>query len=51
MHNQALIQISQAVKDEVKRVADIFDENYNCQNVDGGYILLAENIDDVKELI
>ena len=25
MHNQALIQISQAVKDEIKRVADIFD--------------------------
>lgn len=45
------IHISQAVRDEIKRVANIFDENYNCNNIDGGYILLAENIDDVLEII
>lgn len=45
------IQISQAVKIEIERVADIFDVNYNCYNVDGGYILLAENLDDVLEII
>lgn len=35
---------------EIKRVADILDENYNSQGVDGGYILVAENIADIENI-
>ena len=32
---------------EVKRVADILDTHYNSQGIDGGYILIAEDIADL----
>lgn len=32
---------------EATRVAEILDDNYNSQGVDGGYILIAEDIADL----
>lgn len=39
------------VFNEAKRVVTILDENYNNYNVDGGYVLIAENADDLKRII
>lgn len=33
---------------EVKRVAEILDTYYNSQGIDGGYILIAEDIADLN---
>ena len=39
------------VFNEAKRVVTILDENYNNYNIDGGYVLIAENADDLKRII
>jgi len=39
------------VFNEAKRVVTILDENYNDFNIDGGYVLIAENADDLQKII
>lgn len=36
------------VIDEVKRVTKILDTHYNSQDIDGGYVLIAEEEADLK---
>ena len=36
---------------EAERVISILDENYNNNNVDGGYVLIAESVDDLETII
>ena len=36
---------------EAERVTSILDENYNNNNVDGGYVLIAESVDDLETII
>lgn len=36
---------------EAERVTSILDENYNNNNVDGGYVLIAESADDLETII
>lgn len=39
------------VFNEAKRVVTILDENYNNFDIDGGYVLIAENADDLQKII
>lgn len=40
-------KLPQSVVSEAERVADILDTNYNSQGINGGYILIAEDIADL----
>lgn len=40
-------KLPQRVIAETERVSTILDENYNLQGIDGGYILIAEDIADL----
>lgn len=43
-------RFSNAVLKEAKRLTAIFDENYNCDSVDGGFVAVIENTEDIEYL-